>query len=248
MAKRLIPPEINDMDEIFRQVRRDYPQPTELDARFLLPREVVQLRRLVEANASETELDHFIRGEPNLLSSLLHFACTGHYGGMVYSQQTIRPSVSGVQPGLVPDYLISGESSDGTSWWVLELKGPGEQIFSGRGRTLRLSDTANKGLLQIHQYIDFCTEHQSTLREALLLKNFSKPMGILLIGRESELLDPQRQQMKRSLGGRTAPIQIRTWDSLLRSLEHKLALYGHIEHDPLRGAQLEDWFAENPNT
>jgi hypothetical protein len=88
-----VPQKIRDMDEIFREARRNFPNPSELDACYLRPREVTELRRMVEASASETELDHFIRGEPNLLSALLHFADTGHQGGMVYPQQTIRPSV-----------------------------------------------------------------------------------------------------------------------------------------------------------
>lgn len=241
MTKPITPPEIQKMDKLFRQARRDYPQPTDLDSRFLAPREVAELRRLVEKSASETEIDHFIRGEPNLLSSLLHFASTGHHGGKVYPQQVIRPSVKGELKGLIPDYLIRGESSEGTSWWVLELKGPGERIFSGTGESIGLSDTANKGLLQIHKYVEFCKEHQSSLREALQLKSFSEPMGILLIGRETELADPHRRQMKKALGGAQAPIRIRTWDSLLRSLEHKLAFFAHTTHDPLRGEQLEDW-------
>lgn len=238
------PPKKGAMDEIFRQARRNYPRPSKLNTHFLAAREVAELRRLVDSSATEAELDHFIQGQPNLLSSLLHFADTGHHGGMAYPQQTIRPCVSGRQRGLIPDYLISGESSDGTSWWVLELKGPGEKIFSGSGNTLRLSDITNKGLLQIHQYVEFCTEHQSSLRETLKLDNFSKPMGILLIGRENELSDPDRRQMKKSLGGSSSQIRIRTWDSLLRSLEHKLSFNGNIEHDPLCGHQLEDWSSD----
>lgn len=229
------------MDEIFRKARREFPRPSELDARYLRPRDVVELREMVERGASETELDYFIRGEPDLLSALLHFAGTGHHRGMAYPQQTIRPSVPGVQAGLIPDYLISGENSDGVNWWVLELKAPGDKLFAGTGRSIRLSDTANRGLAQIHQYISFCVEQQAALRESLQLKDFSAPSGILLIGREAELSTPDLQRLKRSLGGRTAEVRIRTWDSLLRSLEHKLYFHGHQDNDPLRGPQPEDW-------
>jgi len=235
------------MEESFRQVRRDHPRISDLNFRFLSPREVLELRRLVEQSASESEINNFIRGEPNLLSSLLHFADTGHHGGKVYPQQVIRPSVKGEPKGLIPDYLMSGENSEGTSWWVLELKGPGEKIFSGVGENIRLSKVANEGLLQIHKYVDFCKEHQSSMREALKLKNFSVPTGILLMGREIELSDPHRKAMKKALGGAHAPVRIRTWDSLLRSLEHKLAFCGHTKHDPLAGKQLEDW-ADEENT
>jgi hypothetical protein len=235
------PGPVDQVDRAIREARRAHPQATPLDAAYLRPREVVELRRMVEGNASETELDHFIRGEPNLLSSLLHFAGTGHHGGMVYPQQTIRPCVAGSQPGLVPDYLISGENSDGVSWWVLELKGPSEKLFAGSGRSLRLSDVANKALVQIHQYIGFCIEHQGALRDALRLREFGSPLGILVIGREHELSDPERRRLKRTLGGPSATIRIRTWDSLLRSLEHKLCLSGLHEGDPLLGEQAEEW-------
>jgi Domain of unknown function (DUF4263) len=229
------------VDEILRQSTRDFPRVTNLDSRFLRPREMTELRRLIEQSASETEIDHLIRGEPNLLSSILHFASTGHHGGKVYPQQVIRPTVKGEVKGLIPDYLISGESSEGTSWWVLEFKGPGEKIFTGSGESIRLSDTANKGLLQIHNYVEFCKEHQSSLREALRLQSFSEPRGILLIGRETEFSDSHRQRMKKAVGGEQAQIRIRTWDSFLRSLEHKLAFGGFAIQDPLQGEQLEDW-------
>jgi len=77
--------------EIHRQARRQYPHPHQLDAAFLRPQEVRDLRALVELNALEREIDNLIKGEPDLLSSLLHFASTGHHDGMVYPQQTIRP-------------------------------------------------------------------------------------------------------------------------------------------------------------
>jgi Domain of unknown function (DUF4263) len=239
LKEETVPQAIKDMDEMFREARRNFPRPSELNSGFLRPREVAELRCMVEASASETELDRFIQGEPNLLSALLHFADTGHHGGMVYPQQVIRPSVSHGDKGLIPDYLISGDNSEGTSWWVLELKGPAEKIFTGKEQKIRLSDTANKGLLQIHQYIEYCSTYQSSIRETLKLKNFSTPAGILLIGRESELVDDHRKQMKKSIGGKMMSVRIRTWDSLLRSLEHKLFYHGFLDQDSLHSEQLE---------
>jgi len=247
MNKFSTPDPNREFDEKIRQARRDYPQPEYLDFCYLAAREVQELREMVEKSASETELDHFIRGEPNLLSSLLHFASTGHHGGKAYPQQVIRPSVRGEIKGQIPDYLVSGESSEGTSWWVLELKGPKEKIFVKTADGLKLGDTANKGLLQIHKYVEFCKEHHASLRDTLGLKDFSTPNGILIIGREAELLDPERRTLKKALGGPLTPIRIRTWDSLLRSLEHKLAFIGQREIDPLRGPQLEDWASDSPN-
>ena len=231
-----------NFDELFRQARRDFPTPAQLDARFLRPREVAELRLMVEGNASETELDRFIRGEPDLLSALLHFAGTGHHSGMAYPQQTLRPSVRDVQSGLIPDYLISGKNSDGTSWWVLELKSPADKLFAGKPGSFRLSDVANRGLMQINQYVTFCVDHQAAIRESLQLKDFRTPTGILLIGREHELTAaPELRQLKESLGGAKAAVRIRTWDSLLRSLEHKLRFYGQRNDDPLDEPQAEDW-------
>jgi hypothetical protein len=79
------------------------------------------------------------------------------------------------------------------------------------------------------------------MREALKMKNFSTPTGILLIGRETELIDSHHKAMKKAIGGAHAPVRIRTWDSLLRSLEHKLSFQGQTKNDPLIGEQLEDW-------
>ena len=61
-----------------------------------------------------------------------------------------------------------------------------------------LSETANKAILQLLTYLDFCTEHQAVLRDAFKLNNFREPRGILLIGRQREFDgSEERQRMKR---------------------------------------------------
>jgi hypothetical protein len=197
-----------------------------LDAGFLRPREVEYFRQVVNEDGSETALDHCLRGYPDLWSAFLYQNSTGHQGGKVLSQQVIQPAVPGVQPGLIPDYLISGINSAGISWYVVELKGAKEKMFAGSGSILRLSKTANQGILQLLRYLDFCAEHQTVLRDAFKLEGFREPHGILLIGREEEFTySEERQKMKRIWNQSNHRLEVRTYDAFLRSLDNKLSFY-----------------------
>jgi hypothetical protein len=224
--------ELDRMEAYFAEATRRNSKVEPLDSGFLRERDVERFRSVVERDGSESAIDHHLRGCPDLWSAFLHINATGHHGGQVLSQ-TIRPAVKGVAPGLIPDYLISGSSSDGVHWWVVELKAANTSIFSGKGRSLRLSDTANRGIIQLLGYLDFCAENQSTLRDAFKLEKFREPKGILLIGREGELArSEERQRMKAIWNRSNHLLEIRTYDSFLRSLDHKLHAHGFRPTEP----------------
>ncbi len=181
---------------------------------------VKQFRTLVSGSCSEKELDRFLRTNPPLLATSLWFTHTGHHGAWVVPQQEVRPPQSVLQ-GLKPDFIIGGKNSGGFNWFVLELKGANASLFAGSGAKLRLSSTGNRAVIQILEYLDYCSEAQSFLRDQMKLVQFREPAGIILIGRESEFDDdPHRRALKaawnRMFGSR---IQIRTYDALLRDAE-----------------------------
>ncbi len=170
-------------------------------------------KRLLDLNPTERIVDNFLNEHPELLIPIFSRYFSGNNGIWVFPQQVIRSCVRGIQNGLIPNWIVCIENSDGLSWWILELKKPTQKIFSGAGRNWSFSSYVNKGISQLLRYIDFCTEHQSLLRDALKLKGFREPKGILIIGRFEEFREAIEKKKFKSIWNRLSPyIQIRTYD------------------------------------
>ena len=196
----------------------DYP-PKEY---FVDPRDIPKLQSqafaaLVKTNASETKVDRYLRKNRAVLAAALNFTNFGHHGGWVVPQQTVRPSTRPVAHGLRPDYLVAGENSDGVGWFVVELKGVTDTVFTDAKGPIRLSRAANAGICQLVEYLDYCASNQSFLRDELQFKRFREPRGILIIGREQELRDRRRQKLRAALNEALRPrVEIRSYDALFR--------------------------------
>lgn len=190
-----------------------------------------ELGRLLSINAGERELDQFFQMNPAVFTAALNFHSTGHHGAWVLPQQTIRTRLTGTRPGLIPDYIIGGSSSDGFSWYVVEIKGANAKLFAGNGKTLRFSDTLNRGICQLLTYIDYCSEIQSHLRDQFKLTNFREPRGILVIGRRGELEDDLGRQKLKAAWNRVSNgrIDIRTYDSLLSKVDRMYSFHRATE-------------------
>lgn len=150
---------------------------------------------------------------------ILKVESTGHHGFWVIPKLAIKSRAHNSSPGLIPDYLIGGKSSDGFTWHVIELKGANERIFNKRNNKLALSNIANEGFCQLTNYIDFCSKTQTNLRENFQLTDFREPKGTLIIGRSKELEDDkQKQGLKSAINRYGSYIKIRTYDSLIREM------------------------------
>jgi hypothetical protein len=185
-------------------------------------RQHTDLRRLVNAKASETEIECFLKENPQALALILGLFQTGHHASWVIPKQAIRARLGSHKPGLIPDYLIAGANSDGVTWWVLELKGCEARAFSRSSSSHSLSPTANRGVVQLLEYIDVCSETQSNLRDQLGLKGFREPRGVLLIGTDDEYTETRRKKLKAAWNRYMPKVQIRSYDALLREVETKL--------------------------
>jgi Domain of unknown function (DUF4263) len=195
------------------------PQAFQVSPSLVRPVQEKALRVLVATRASETAVDTFLRGHPELLAACLNFTSFGHHGTWIVPQQVILPPQLPISNGLKPDYLVGGKGSEGFSWFVVELKSVRNSLFAGSRRSLRLSTVANRGLMQLLGYISYCSTAQSYLRETLHLTGFREPQGFLIIGSERELEEsPERQMARQALNHAFAGrVQIRTFDALLRS-------------------------------
>lgn len=157
------------------------------------------------------------------MACLLVQFCDGHHASWIVPQQVIRPPQPEVIPGLKPDYILGGKSSDGFMWYVVELKAHNDNIFSVTNGNISLSSSANRGIIQLLEYIDYCAETQGYLRDTLHLTRFREPTGILLIGNEAEIeKDNRKQQLKAAWNKNSAKLQIRTYDALVRAVEQRV--------------------------
>jgi len=208
-------------------VRSDRPPEQFYMHESMVSREQIRgLQRLVEDAAGERDIDAFISANPQLLTLPLDFARTGHHGAWVVPKAAIRSGIPGTIQGLIPDFLVGGESSDGISWIVVELKGAAARLFSRSGETVRFSPDANRGICQTLEYIDYCGRAQAHLRDEMQLAGLREPTAYLILGREEELEVQRLRDLKaawnRRMGG---AIAIRSYDSLLRAATRLVESY-----------------------
>ncbi|MGP1387875.1 MAG: Shedu anti-phage system protein SduA domain-containing protein [Thainema sp.] len=174
------------------------------------------------ANCGESEIDRYLNSNKEILSYIMPILNTGNHGIWIIPQLNIRPSTH-ISKGMKPDYIVGGCNSDGYLWSVVELKSPNQNIFSEENTKIGLNKVVNQGVCQLIEYMDYCSEAQSYLRDTLKLNEFREPSGILIVGREEEF-DGNDNKRKRDLkaainrlyGNR---LQIRTYDALIRSIE-----------------------------
>ena len=215
--------------KIYNEVIFKYP--LKADQKFLKKEQVNGFGKLLNKNSSETEIDNYLKNNPEIFTSLLHNYRIGHDDTLIIPQQTIRPKIKSInQKGLIPDYLIGGNNSNGWEWWVIELKGSQQNIFTKKNNEIYLSPEINKGICQLLSYVDFCNENQANLRDSFKLTNFREPNGILIAGRESELDNDSDKKKMKGAWNRVSnrKLEIRTYDWILRNLNHMLKLNGEL--------------------
>ena len=177
-----------------------------------------QFEFLLDKNSSEAELGSFLRDNPSVLVNSLRVLKTGYDGAWIISQQLIRASVTSIENGLIPDFIVGGCNSCCCSWFVLELKGADQQILTESNNYLYFSSAVNMAIGRVVQYIDYCVSAQAFLRDSLCLTDFMIPKGLIIVGRESEFSnDPRRERFKstwnRLMGHK---VELITYDAILR--------------------------------
>ena len=203
-------------------------QPFATHERFITKAQVEEFGKLIDKDASETTVHDFLIDNPEIFTVLLDSYRTGNHDAIVIPKQEIRPRIKTEDlKGLIPDFLIGGKNSDGWNWWVIELKGPTQTLFSQTNSDTYFSPEINKGICQLLEYIDFCAEQQSTLRDSFKLNQFREPYGLVIAGREKELnSDNKRRQLKASWNRLVyGKLEIRTYDSILNRLNELYQLY-----------------------
>lgn len=192
---------------------------------FLTRKQVDEFKNLVDRSASETTIHNYLIENPEILTAALHKFGTGNHAAIVIPKQELRPRLKlEGDKGLIPDFLIGGKNSDGWNWWIVELKGPAQTIFSQSDAETYFSTEINKGICQLLEYIDYASEQQAALRDAFKLEGIREPNGLILAGREAEIMADQRKQKLKAAWNRREQgrLEIRTYDFIIRNL-HSLA-------------------------
>lgn len=184
------------------------------------------LLKILEQTDNETDIHKFLNEHKPFLTLSMDLFHSGHHGAWVLSKQMIRTKLPD-KKGLIPDFIVGGKNSDGFQWIVIELKGPNEQLFTEQKNIIKFSNEANKGLCQLAEYLDFCHEHQSVLREQFKLTDFGNPKGVLLLGREKETENSGRKRKLKKAWNNLIldSIKIRSYSWLERTAERVIKFH-----------------------
>ncbi|HAA02714.1 MAG TPA: hypothetical protein DCE18_05005 [Syntrophobacteraceae bacterium] len=177
-----------------------------------------QFEVLLDKNSSETGLDKFLRDNLSVLVNSLKVLKTGYDGAWIISKQHIQASMSSIQNGLIPDFIVGGCNSCCFSWFVLHLDGAHQKILTEDNNFLYFNSTVNMAIGQVIEYIDYCAAANSFLRNSLCLTDFREPKGLIIVGRESEFSDDPRREKFKSTWNRLMghKIELMTYDAILR--------------------------------
>lgn len=189
---------------------------------FITKDQIDEFDNLLAKGAGEKTIDEFLTANPEIFTSALHTYRTGHHRAIIIPKQEIKPRIKITdEKGLIPDFIIGGKNSDGWNWWVIELKGTTQTIFSESSNEIYFNTEINKGICQLLEYIDFCSENQSNLRDVFKLENFREPNGLIIAGRERELNDNIKKQKLKAAWNRInlGKLEIRTYDFLQQNLK-----------------------------
>lgn len=193
-------PELDGMDIVERTVTKEA---------------VEKFEKAINAG-NETEAHNVLNDNPILFEPLLERV--GHHAMWFKNKPEIRPPLTNGKKGKIPDSLIAGKGSGGIEWFIVELKSPQDSLFNKSGG---FSTVANSGLSQLAQYLIYSTEKQSSIRDALEIKQFKTPRGIFVIGKEDETENNETlQELKAFWNGNLHNIQIVSYSTLLRNAKH----------------------------
>jgi hypothetical protein len=199
------------------------PEEFKTNPRFAKQKDIKQLIQLIEQNSSESKIDNYLAVHPELLAFIISHYSTGHHHTWVIPKKIIKTRFGVLEKGLIPDYIVGGQSTSGREWFVIELKGANCKWFVEQRDLIYFTNTINKGIHQLIEYLDHCDTYQSKFRDEFMLDGFKKPKAILMAGRRLEFNTNRKKSIKKTweslLGNR---LEIVTYDRLADELKKRL--------------------------
>ena len=172
--------------------------------------DLVVYRQVLDAADDEKPLQRHLASKPLLLVQSLR----GGQGRWVLSQKRLGSEY-------VTDFVIGEKSSGGFEWQFVELQSPRARLFVPSSD--RLSPQFDEGIRQIQEWRRWLDDNRdyarrSRSRNGLGLRDASgRDPGLLLIGREADLDDNDRQRRRQF--DQDLNIRIHTYDWLGRGTE-----------------------------
>jgi hypothetical protein len=175
--------------------------------------DIAAYEAVLETALDERPLQRHLATNPMLLVQHLG----GGHGRWVLSQKRLGSEY-------VTDFIIGERSSSGVEWQFVELQSPKANLFVPS--TGRLGPQLDEGIRQIEDWRRWLDDNRDYARRprsrnGLGLEDASgADPGLLIIGREMDLNDHDRQR-RRQLGDRYN-IRIHTYDWLVRKAQARL--------------------------
>ncbi|MDD2582704.1 MAG: DUF4263 domain-containing protein [Desulfuromonadaceae bacterium] len=180
---------------------------------------VSEFRNILDSKGDETSIHNYLANNLGLVYGALYRSGKGHHGLQIISKQALIQK-SHMGKGMIPDFIVGGDSSEGWGWFIIELKAYSENLFVEKKSEISFSGNANRGLCQLLEYVDKGSEIQGFIRDTLKLENFREPQGILVIGGSKELENNERRKaLRRIVNNITNKIRIINYDSLFNAVD-----------------------------
>jgi hypothetical protein len=182
------------------------------------PADLEAFREVLDSADDERPLQRHLATNPLLLVQHLG----GGHGRWVLSQKRLGSEY-------VTDFVIGERSSGGREWQFVELQSPRARLFVPS--TGRHSEQFDEGIRQIQEWRRWLDDNRDYARRprsrnGLGLEDASgRDPGLLLIGREADLSDADRQR-RRQLD-QDLNIRIHTYDWLLRQAAARVRELNH---------------------
>lgn len=107
-----------------------------------------------------------------------------------------------------PDFVLGANITVGFTWIIVELKKPGQKIFTKAGK---LSAKVSGAVDQIDGYRRWIAENLPYAQG--ILPEVFQPGAVLYVGRRADLFDSERHQLR--FLNATRQVEIRTYDALI---------------------------------
>lgn len=179
---------------------------------------------LIEDNSSEKLIDSYLMKHKELLALLMRAYHTGHHHSWVIPKKVIKTKFYETEKGQIPDYILGGQSTSGKEWFIVELKGANVKWFNEGQGEIFFTNTINKGIHQLIEYLHYCEKYQTKFRDEYRLLDFHKPKAILIAGRRNEFENNIRKRdikkgWEKLLGN---SLEIMTYDRFKDQLKSRL--------------------------
>lgn len=167
------------------------------------------------ADGGEEVIQRCLTRNPYIIQYALQHS--GHHGTWAFPKQVIRTTAADKSKGMIPDYLVAGQSSLGYRWFIVELKRPVFQFANRKGDAF--STEASKAIGQCQSYLAHFQNYIDSVRANVRVGDLIQPKGAVLIMGRSSLETEAQRRFRANFVETTPKIDVVSYDRLLWGLQ-----------------------------